>query len=118
MPADSVDVVISNCVINLSVDKAKVLTEIARVLQTGGRIGISDVVADNELTPDGAGRTREFRRMHRRGRCRPGRVRGRARRLRLRRDYRSSSLHEVADGMHGAIIRAVKTSEPEARGLP
>src|SRR6185295_18625362 len=50
LPADSVDVVISNCVINLSTDKPAVLTEIARVLKAGGRIGISDVVADDELT--------------------------------------------------------------------
>ena len=45
LPADSVDVVISNCVINLSVDKPAVLTEIARVLKPSGRVGISDVVA-------------------------------------------------------------------------
>src|SRR6266571_548973 len=50
LPADSVDVVISNCVINLSVDKSAVLTEIARVLKSGGRIGISDVVAEDHLT--------------------------------------------------------------------
>src|SRR4029077_19511375 len=50
LPASSVDVVISNCVINLSTDKPAVLTEIARVLRPGGRIGISDVVAEDELS--------------------------------------------------------------------
>lgn len=47
----SVDVVISNCVINLSADKPAVLSEMYRVLKQGGRIGISDVVADDELSP-------------------------------------------------------------------
>ena len=52
LPDDSVDVVISNCVINLSTDKAKVLSEVFRVLRPGGRMGVSDVIAADGLSED------------------------------------------------------------------
>src|SRR3954452_22849577 len=116
LPADSIDVVISNCVINLSVDKPAVLTEIARVLSPGGRIGISDVVAEDHLTSDERAERGSY----------VGCIAGALSRSEYEAGLEAAGFehvsvdftHQVADGMHGAIVKAVKTREPEAKGLP
>jgi arsenite methyltransferase len=106
LPAASVDVVISNCVVNLSPEKDKVLAEVARVLRPGGRIGISDVVAEDRLTPA----DRAERGSH------VGCIAGALSISEYREGLAAAGLegveveltHRVADGMHGAIVRAYK----------
>jgi ubiquinone/menaquinone biosynthesis C-methylase UbiE len=106
LPAQSVDVVISNCVINLSTDKAAVLTEIARVLKPGGRIGVSDVVAEDRLAPE----ERALRGSY--VGCIAGALSKREYEHGLEAagfgDVSVTFTHEVADGMHGAIVKATK----------
>ena len=99
---------ISNCVVNLSPEKGKVLAEIARVLRPGGRIGISDVVAEDRLSRD----DRAARGSH------VGCIAGALSITEYREGLRGVGLadveveltHRVADGMHGAIVRAHKPS--------
>ena len=107
LPAASVDVVISNCVINLSTDKAAVMTEIARVLRPGGRVGVSDVVAEDRLSEaDRAARGSYV-----------GCIAGALSKSEYVggleaagfEDVSVELTHEVADGMHGAIVKGRKT---------
>jgi len=104
----SVDVIISNCVINLSADKAAVIAEMFRVLKPGGRLGISDVVAENHLSEQDRIERGSF------AGCIAGAL--------SHREYLDALAgagfaavsvdytHEVAPGMHGAIVKAVKPS--------
>jgi len=106
LPAETVDVVISNCVINLSVDKPAVFREIFRVLNPGGRMGVSDVVAANELTPANRAERGNY----------VGCIAGALSFAEYEEGLRAAGFesvaiepsHQVADGLFSAIIRARK----------
>ncbi|MGW7255595.1 arsenite methyltransferase [Streptomyces sp. NPDC054834] len=106
LPANTIDVVISNCVINLSTDKAAVFTETYRVLKPGGRIGVSDVVADDSLTPGQRAERGDY------VGCIAGALSFSEYREGLEAagftDVEITPTHGVADGMHSAIVRATK----------
>ena len=106
LPANTIDVVISNCVINLSTDKSAVFAETFRVLKPGGRIGVSDVVADDSLTPEQRGERGDY------VGCIAGALSFTEYREGLQAagftDISITPTHAVADGMHSAIVRAVK----------
>ena len=104
LPDSSVDVIISNCVINLSTNKKAVFSEMSRVLRPGGRIGITDVVAEDHLSESekaergtytgciaGALSIREYEELLS--------AAGFA-------DISVTTTHPVADAMHSAIIKA------------
>jgi SAM-dependent methyltransferase len=105
----SVDVVISNCVINLSTDKATVLAEIARVLRPGGRMGVSDVVADDALTPQERAERGSF------VGCIAGALSFAEYRAGLEAvgltDVTVTPTHAEGDGLFGAIVRATKPAD-------
>ena len=109
LPAETIDVVISNCVVNLSPDKQAVLAETFRILRPGGRIGISDVVAEDRLSAE--------QRAERGGwaGCIAGALSvGEYERFLAAAGFRDVVItftHEVADGLHGAIVAAAKPAE-------
>jgi arsenite methyltransferase len=106
LPDESVDVVISNCVVNLSPDKAAVFAEVHRVLKPGGRVGISDIVAEDQLTSEDRAERGSY------VGCIAGALSRGEYETALRdhgfADIAVTFTHPVADGIHGAIIKARK----------
>jgi ubiquinone/menaquinone biosynthesis C-methylase UbiE len=106
LPDASVDVVISNCVVNLAADKGAVFAEVARVLRPGGRVGITDIVAEDHLTPAQRAERGSY----------VGCIAGALTMAEFRAGLEAVGLdevtieptHAVADEMHSAIIRARK----------
>jgi SAM-dependent methyltransferase len=113
LPAASVDVVISNCVINLAADKGAVLSEIARVLRPGGRLGVSDVVAEERLSPAERAERGSL------AGCIAGALSFDEYRAGLAAvgltDITIEPTHSVADGLHAAIIKGVKPLDADVR---
>jgi arsenite methyltransferase len=116
LPDETVDVVISNCVINLSVDKPKVITEMFRLLRPGGRIGISDVVAEDHLTAEQRAERGSY------VGCIAGALsRGEYLDLLTRAGFVGSTVRftqQAADGMYNAIIQATKPRAVNATNTP
>lgn len=106
LPDGTADVAISNCVINLSADKPAVFAEIHRVLRDGGRIGITDIVADDSLSPEERAERGDW----------VGCIAGALSITEYERGLREAGFtevsltptHSVADGMYSMIVRATK----------
>ncbi len=109
LPDGSADVVISNCVINLSTDKAAVFAEIARVLRPGGRLGVSDIVAEDRLSAAERAERGSY------VGCVAGALsKGEYLAALEAAGFQEISVlftHEFSDGMHAAIVQARKAAE-------
>lgn len=109
LPAESIDVVISNCVVNLAANKLAVFREIARVLRPGGRIGITDIVADDSLDAEERAERGSY------VGCIAGALSFSEFESGLRgvglTDVSLTPTHAVADGMHSVIVKAVKPAD-------
>ncbi len=111
LPDGHVDVVISNCVINLSADKPRVLAEAFRVLRPGGRLGVSDVIADDDADPSQRAAAEQ------RTGCGAGTVTaGEYRRQLLAAGFTQITITPTSDGgggVHSAIIQAARPAAPD-----
>ena len=112
LPAATVDVVISNCVVNLSTDKPAVFAETFRVLKPGGRIGITDVVAEDQLTPEDRAERGAW------VGCIAGALsKGEYEAGLAAAGFEQVSVaytHQVGEGLHSAIIKATKPTDADA----
>jgi arsenite methyltransferase len=112
LPAGTVDVVISNCVVNLSTDKPAVFAETFRVLRPGGRLGITDVVAEDRLSAEDRAERGAWvgciAGALSRGEYEAGLAAAGFRRVSV------TFTHPVGDGLHSAIIRATKPTDAGA----
>ena len=109
LPAGTVDVVISNCVVNLSTDKPAVFAETFRVLKPGGRIGITDVVAEDQLSPEDRAERGAW----------VGCIAGALTKTEYEHGLAAAGFeqvsvvftHQVGDGLHSAIIKATRPAD-------
>jgi arsenite methyltransferase len=116
LPAGTVDVVISNCVINLSVDKPAVFAETFRVLKPGGRLGITDVVAEDHLTAEDRAERGAW----------VGCIAGALTKAEYQAGLAAAGFtgvsvtftHPVGDGLHSAIVKATKPADLPSRPHP
>jgi len=104
-----VDVVISNCVINLSTDKPAVFAETFRVLRPGGRLGVTDVVAEDHLSAEDRAERGAW------VGCIAGALSKAEYQVQLAaagfEQVSVSFTHQVGDGLHSAIIKAIKPAD-------